>query len=59
MGAARMPEEAVTDFAPHDKEFRYQLDIVLKEIFDQDVPFTQTEDEKRCAFCDFRRMCRR
>ena len=46
MGAARMPKVPVTDFAPHDKEFRYQLDILLKEIFDQDVPFTQTEDEK-------------
>lgn len=59
MGAARMPKVPVTDFAPHDKKFRYQLDILLKEIFDQDVPFTQTEDEKRCAFCDFKRMCRR
>ena len=31
----------------------------LKELFDKDIPFTQTEDVKNCSFCDFKSICKR
>lgn len=49
----------VTDFAAYEEEFRARLRSLLEEIFSADIPFTQTEDEKRCAFCDYRGLCRR
>lgn len=32
---------------------------VLSEIFNTEKPFTQTEDEKNCKYCDFKAMCRK
>lgn len=31
----------------------------LSELFDKDIAFTQTEDEKNCGFCDFKNICKR
>jgi hypothetical protein len=35
------------------------LDALLQEIFLPDVPFVQTEQEEKCAYCDFKALCRR
>ena len=35
------------------------LQRLLKEIFDENEPFTQTEDTKKCAYCDFKAICKR
>ena len=59
MGAPRQPKIPVTDFSEYDLEFRYQLNALLQEIFNPAIPFTQTEDDKRCAYCDFRGICHR
>ncbi|MFA6812700.1 MAG: PD-(D/E)XK nuclease family protein [Bacteroidaceae bacterium] len=50
---------AVTDFSEYEEEFRGYLDRLLKEIFDPKSPFTQTDDLKECAYCDFKRICKR
>ena len=31
----------------------------LEEIFNKDIPFTQTEEVKNCSFCDFKSICKR
>ena len=31
----------------------------LNELFNKDIPFTQTEDTKNCSFCDFKNICKR
>ena len=31
----------------------------LEEIFNKDIPFTQTEDVMACSFCDFKNICKR
>lgn len=31
----------------------------LEELFNKDIPFTQTEDTKNCSFCDFKNICKR
>ena len=42
-------ENEVTDFAEqYEKEFRERLQSLLEEIFDPEVPFTQTEIEDHC-----------
>ena len=58
MGAAkkRMP---VDDFTPYASEFHEHLQHLLQEIFGDEKPFTQTENRKRCAYCDYQRLCRR
>ena len=31
----------------------------LEELFNKDIPFTQTEEVKNCSFCDFKNICKR
>ena len=59
MGAPRQPKTPVNNFAFYEQEFRERLHILLQEIFNPAIPFDQTEDEKRCAYCDFRGLCHR
>ena len=37
---------------------RYFNDF-LEELFNKDIPFAQTEDDKSCSFCDFKNICKR
>lgn len=59
MGEARKPKEPVTDFSLYETEFRERLQTLLEEIFHPDRPFTQTETIEKCAYCDFKALCRR
>ena len=58
IGAARQ-RTPIDDFSLYDKEFRLHLQRLLAELFDPERPFVQTESESRCAYCDYRRLCRR
>ena len=31
----------------------------LEDLFNKDIPFTQTEDDNNCSFCDFKSICKR
>ncbi len=42
-----------------DHAFLEKLEQLIAEIFNPDVPFTQTEDIKACEYCDFRLLCGR
>ncbi|WP_418210701.1 PD-(D/E)XK nuclease family protein [Bacteroides zhangwenhongii] len=59
MGEPRKPKIPVNNFAFFEDEFRERLQALLEEIFDEKEPFTQTEDIKKCAYCDFKAMCKR
>ncbi len=41
------------------QEMECRLERLLKEIQDPQVPFTKTEDEANCEWCDFRMICGR
>lgn len=43
----------------HKELLSERLNLLFCEIFDKDVPFKQTEDEKRCRNCDFIHLCGR
>lgn len=51
--------EEVTDFSIYEARFREKLQELLDEIFHPDIPFTQTEIEEKCAYCDFKAMCKK
>lgn len=40
-------------------EFLGQTQTLLEEIFNPSVPFRQTEDETRCAYCVYKDLCNR
>ena len=49
----------ITDINTFKDEYLQNIDNVLKEIFDTDVPFTPTADKKNCEFCDYKGICRK
>jgi len=40
-------------------EFEKQLTQVLQDLFDESIPFTQTDDPERCRFCAYKEICQR
>lgn len=59
MGEARQPKVPVNNFAFYEDDFREHLQELLEEIFSPEVTFCQTEDTKKCEYCDFRSLCKR
>lgn len=59
MGPARQPKIPVSNFALYEDDFRNRLQTLLHDIFDPNVPFTQTEEKRECERCDFRNLCKR
>lgn len=59
MGESRKPKEPVDNFAQHEGDFRENLKTLLEDIFNPDISFTQTEIEDKCAYCDFRALCKK
>ena len=51
------PAIPISDFSVYEEEFRERLQKLLEEIFNKDVPFSQTEIEKKCEYCDFKALC--
>ncbi|NDV59753.1 PD-(D/E)XK nuclease family protein [Bacteroides sp. 519] len=49
----------VYDFSVYEKEFRSRLYVLLEEIFNSRIPFTQTDNKRRCEFCDYKSLCKR
>lgn len=59
MGEPRKPKEPVDNFAQYEGDFRENLKTLLEDIFNPDVSFTQTEIEDKCAYCDFKALCKK
>ena len=51
--------DADVSYQAYAEEFERLLRETLEELYDPTVPFTQCEDEKSCAYCDFKELCRR
>ena len=56
---ARQAKAPVLDFNQKENEFWTELHALLRELFNPQVPFTQTEQTKQCEYCDFKRLCKR
>lgn len=59
MGEPRKPKEPVDNFAQYEGDFRENLKTLLEDVFNPDISFTQTEIEDKCAYCDFRALCKK
>lgn len=38
-------------------DFKTELSYTISELFDTDIPFTQTNNEKICEWCNFKTLC--
>jgi hypothetical protein len=54
-----MNKEEVGDIRPWLQEFEERLRTLLEELYNPEILFTQTREEKNCKFCLFKNMCRR
>lgn len=52
-------KQPINDFRELADEFDEALQEKLKELFNQDILFTQTNIEENCKYCDFKEMCGR
>ena len=50
-------ERRVTDFGEYEAEFRERLVQCLRELFDPDIPFRQTEHPYTCQTCTYLSVC--
>jgi len=42
-----------------EQDFFNCLNEVISNMFDTDKPFTQTENQDACTYCDFKQICKR
>jgi len=47
------------EFVANSDQFEDHFKILLKEIFNLEIPFVQTENEEHCKYCSYRQICRR
>jgi len=55
----KINKEPLEDARPYLSEFEDRFKVLLEEVFNLDVPFNQTEDSKKCTYCDFKGICNR
>ncbi|MDR1517451.1 MAG: PD-(D/E)XK nuclease family protein [Dysgonamonadaceae bacterium] len=49
----------VTDISPFMEEFTARFNACIGDIFNENLPFSQTENEKTCQWCAFKEVCGR
>lgn len=47
----------VEDYREYKDDFYAELQNLLEDIFDKDIPFTQCEDIKKCELCAYKEIC--
>jgi hypothetical protein len=52
-------DDRITDFSVYREEFKERFDTCLEEIFNPDVPFTQTPTGEACKWCIFTNICKK
>ncbi len=55
----KMGGQAMEDARPFLPEFEKHLSQLISEIYSMEQPFDQTEDERKCSYCDFKGICGR
>ena len=52
-------KEYISNFRNHEQEYRECLCSLLEELFSTNLPFRQTENEKKCQNCSYSSICHR
>ena len=47
----------INDIRPFLPFFKESLQNLVEEIYDEAIPFDQTEDENKCSYCPFKGIC--
>lgn len=55
----KMDRVPIEDYHSVNEEFLELFNAKIAEIFDPDVPFTQTENVHNCTYCSFKAVCRK
>lgn len=59
LGESRQPKVPVDNFSIYEKEFREHLNNLLETVFNPQTSFNQTDIEDKCAYCDFKELCKK
>lgn len=51
--------EIIHNYFDIDNLFTESLTACVEEIFDVNIPFTQTPNRDNCQYCDFKNICNR
>lgn len=49
----------VLSYADFEEDFKEVLLYLLTEMFNPNIPFSQTEDEQKCQYCAYKQICNR
>lgn len=49
----------IVDLAPYEKDFWENIQSVLSQIFNFDLPFEQTQDTDACTYCSYKTICQK
>lgn len=52
-----LDKNVVRDFASYKADFINELEKLLRELFDEKVPFDQTDDHEKCSYCPYASIC--
>ena len=52
-------KSGVLNYLDYHDEFKEKIEELLKELFNPDISFKQTEDHQRCSYCLYSEICHR
>ncbi len=55
----KIDKTGIDDYSTIAETYEAALDECLTEIFDDNIPFTQTDILSHCQYCDFKAICKR
>ncbi len=55
---SKKEKQNVTDFKPYEVPFKTNLNNLIINLFNPEIPFFQTPHPEKCAYCDYKNICR-
>lgn len=55
----KQQKKSVESYQDYDNDLRNGLKLVLEEILNPEIPFTQTRQVENCEYCDYKDICRK
>jgi len=56
---SKKEKQKVTEFKPFEETFKNNLNNLIINLFDPEIPFVQTPHAEKCSYCDYKNLCRR
>lgn len=58
MGSGKI-KQVITSFKPFEETFNSNINNLIINLFNPEIPFTQTSVIEKCLYCDYKNLCRR